>query len=96
MNTPISWIKAYVPDLDCTVQEYVDKMTLSGSHVENAVYLDKNLEKIVVGRIEKIERGTDKEGSRALPRLRLRRYRRGSVCRLRYLHDQVQVRRDTS
>ena len=33
MNTPISWIKAYVPDLDCTVQEYVDKMTLSGSHV---------------------------------------------------------------
>ena len=52
MNTPISWIKAYVPDLDCTVQEYVDKMTLSGSHVENAVYLDKNLEKIVVGRIE--------------------------------------------
>ncbi len=41
MNTPISWIKAYVPDLDCTVQEYVDKMTLSGSHMENAVYLDK-------------------------------------------------------
>ena len=26
MVTPISWIKAYVPDLDCTVQEYVDKM----------------------------------------------------------------------
>ena len=59
MNTPISWIKAYVPDLDCTVQEYVDKMTLSGSHVENAVYLDKNLEKIVVGRIEKIEKHPD-------------------------------------
>lgn len=59
MNTPISWIKAYVPDLDCTVQEYVDKMTLSGSHVENAVYLDKNLEKIVVGKIEKIERHPD-------------------------------------
>ena len=56
MNTPISWIKAYVPDLDCTVQEYVDKMTLSGSHVENAVYLDKNLEKIVVGKILKIEK----------------------------------------
>ena len=59
MNTPISWIKAYVPDLDCTVQEYVDKMTLSGSHVENAVYLDKNLEKIVVGQIEKIEKHPD-------------------------------------
>ena len=45
--------------MDCTVQEYVDKMTLSGSHVENAVYIDKNLEKIVVGRIEKIEKHTD-------------------------------------
>ncbi len=59
MNTPISWIKAYVPDLDCSVQEYVDKMTLSGSHVENAVYLDKNLEKIVVGRVDKIEKHPD-------------------------------------
>lgn len=59
MNTPISWIKAYVPDLDCSVQEYVDRMTLSGSHVENAVLLDKNLEKIVVGKIEKIERHPD-------------------------------------
>ncbi|MBO8463503.1 MAG: hypothetical protein IAC13_06175, partial [Firmicutes bacterium] len=56
MNTPISWIKAYVPDLDCTVQEYVDKMTLSGSHVECAVELDKNLDKIVVGQIKSIER----------------------------------------
>lgn len=33
MNTPISWIKAYVPDLDVTAQEFVDAMTLSGSHV---------------------------------------------------------------
>lgn len=59
MNTPISWIKAYVPDLDCGLQDYVDKMTLSGSHVENAVCLDKNLEKIVVGKIEKIEKHPD-------------------------------------
>ena len=59
MNTPISWIKAYVPDLDCTVQEYIDKMTLSGSHVENAVFLDKSLEKIVVGKIVKIEKHPD-------------------------------------
>ena len=26
MNTPISWIKAYVPDLDVTAQEFVDAM----------------------------------------------------------------------
>ncbi len=59
MNTPISWIKAYVPDLDVTPQEYVDKITLSGSHVENYVRMDKNLEKIVVGKIVKIDRHPD-------------------------------------
>ena len=59
MDTPISWIKAYVPDLDCTPQEYADKMTLSGSNMESVTYLDKNLEKIVVGKIEKIEKHSD-------------------------------------
>ena len=24
MNTPLSWIKAYVPELECTDQEYMD------------------------------------------------------------------------
>ena len=59
MNTALSWIKAYVPDLDVTAQEYTDAMTLSGSKVEGFVCLDKNLEKIVVGQIEKIERHPD-------------------------------------
>ena len=26
MNTPLSWIKAYVPELTCTEQEYMDKL----------------------------------------------------------------------
>ena len=51
MNTPISWIKAYVPDLDVTAQEFVDAMTLSGSHVEGYEQKDKNLDKIVVGQM---------------------------------------------
>lgn len=59
MNTALSWIKAYVPDLDVTPQEYVDGMTLSGSKVEGCQYLDKNLEKIVTGQITKIERHPD-------------------------------------
>ena len=59
MNTPISWMKAYVPDLDVDVQEFVDKMTLSGSHVEGYEKKDKNLEKIVVGRIETMEKHPD-------------------------------------
>lgn len=59
MDTPISWMKAYVPDLSCTPQEYADKMTLSGTNMESITYLDKNLEKIVVGKIEKIEKHPD-------------------------------------
>ena len=49
MNTPLSWIKVYVPDLDVDVQEFVDCMTLSGSHVDGYEKKDKNLEKIVAG-----------------------------------------------
>ncbi len=59
MNTALSWIKAYVPDLECTDQEYMDAMTLSGTKVEGYSRLDKNLEKIVVGQIDKIERHPD-------------------------------------
>lgn len=59
MNTPLSWIKAYVPELSCTDKEYVDAMTLSGTKVEGCTRLDNNLEKIVVGHIEKIERHPD-------------------------------------
>lgn len=59
MNTSLSWIKAYVPELDCTDQEYRDAMTLSGTKVEGFSRLDNNLEKIVVGRIDRIERHPD-------------------------------------
>ncbi len=59
MNTSLAWIKAYVPDLNVTAQEYTDAMTLSGTKVENYTCLDKNLEKIVVGEITKIERHPD-------------------------------------
>ena len=59
MNTALSWIKAYVPELMCGDQEYTDAMTLTGTKVETFERLDKNLEKIVVGKIEKIERHPD-------------------------------------
>lgn len=56
MNTSLSWIKAYVPDLECNAQEYTDAMTLSGTKVEGFKEFDKNLDKIVVGKINKIEK----------------------------------------
>ncbi len=59
MNTALSWIKAYVPELECTDQEYCDAMTLTGTKVEGYERLDKNLEKIVIGQIEKIEKHPD-------------------------------------
>ena len=59
MNTSLKWIKDLVPGLDCTAQEYMDAMTLSGSKVEGYTRLDENLEKIVVGQIKKIEKYPD-------------------------------------
>ena len=59
MNTSLSWIKAYVPDLDVTAQEYTDAMTLSGTKVEGFEELDADLEKIVIGQIDKIEKHPD-------------------------------------
>lgn len=61
MNTALSWIKAYVPELECTDQEYCDAMTLSGTKVEGYERRDKNLEKIVVGEILSIEKHPDAE-----------------------------------
>ena len=59
MNTSMSWIKMYVPDLDVTAQEYTDAMTLSGTKVEGFEKLDADLDKIVIGQIEKIEKHPD-------------------------------------
>ena len=61
MNTTLSWIKAYVPDLTCTAQEYTDAMTLSGTKVEGYEAADRDLEKIVIGQIEKIEKHPDSD-----------------------------------
>lgn len=59
MNTSLSWIKAYVPDLEADAQEYTDAMTLSGTKVEGFERLDEDLEKIIIGQIESIERHPD-------------------------------------
>ena len=59
MNTSLSWIKAYVPELEVTAQEFTDAMTLSGSKVEGFTKMDADLEKIVIGQIKKIEKHPD-------------------------------------
>ena len=59
MNTSLSWIKTYVPDLDVTAQEYTDAVTLTGTKVEGFTELDADLDKIVIGQIDKIEKHPD-------------------------------------
>lgn len=59
MRTSLEWIRSMVPELSCTAQKYMDAMTLSGSKVEGYEELDADLEKIVIGQIEKIEKHPD-------------------------------------
>ena len=59
MRTSLEWIRSMVPELSCTAQEYMDAMTLSGTKVEGYTELDKNLDKIIVGKINKIEKHPD-------------------------------------
>ena len=61
MNTSLSWIKAYVPDLDVTPKQYMDAMTLSGTKVEGYTELDKCLDKIVVGEVLTCEEHPDSD-----------------------------------
>ena len=54
MNTSLSWLKAYVPELSCTPQEFTDAMTLAGTKVEGYACMDADLDRIVVGKILQI------------------------------------------
>ncbi len=51
MVTSLKWLKTYVPELDVSVQEYVDGMTLSGTKVEGYKRLNEDLDNIVIGQI---------------------------------------------
>lgn len=59
MNTSLKWIKDMVPGLDVSPQEYMDTMTLTGTKVEGYEAFDRDLDKIIIGQIKKIERHPD-------------------------------------
>ena len=56
MLLPVKWLKDYVDIEDVDSRELADKLTLSGSHVESIISLNKGIENVVVGKIEKIEK----------------------------------------
>lgn len=58
MLLPIKWLKDYV-DFDFDVKKLADGLSNSGSHVESIIIPSEGLDKIVVGKIEKIEKHPD-------------------------------------
>ncbi|MCT4598537.1 MAG: phenylalanine--tRNA ligase subunit beta [Vallitalea sp.] len=58
MNVPMQWLKDYAP-IDCDIVTFTDGMTMSGSKVEGYEELAKDITKVVVGKILKIEQHPD-------------------------------------
>lgn len=56
MKTALSWIKAYVPELNVDDEQYSEGMTLTGTKVEGYQRLDKNLDKIVAAKVISMEK----------------------------------------
>lgn len=54
MLVPLKWLRDYV-DIDIDVNEFADKMTMSGSKVEKVDFYGENLENVVVGKILEIK-----------------------------------------
>lgn len=59
MDTPLLWLKSLLPDLNANPKEIADRLTMFGTKVEKYEELDKNLENIVVGKIESIKKHED-------------------------------------
>ncbi len=59
MLVPVRWLNEYVNINDISSKELSDSLTLSGSNVESIESVDKGIEKVVVGKIKKIEEHPD-------------------------------------
>ncbi len=60
MNLPISWLKEYT-DPNCSVKEYCDAMTLSGSKVECVTSPGAEISGVVVGKVISIDKHENAE-----------------------------------
>ena len=58
MLVPIEWLKDYI-DLDVSTEEFCDRMIMSGSNLETCEHFCEEMENVVVGRIDKIEKHPD-------------------------------------
>ena len=60
MQVSIKWLNDYIK-FDETAEELADKYTMSGVPVENVIRADAGLDKVVTGRIEKLEAHPDSD-----------------------------------
>ena len=60
MQVSLNWLKDFL-NIDCTTEELAEKFTMSGNPVENIVKAGAGLEKVVTGKVEKIERHPDSD-----------------------------------
>lgn len=58
MNIPFKWLKDYV-DINISANELGDKLTLSGSKVEEVICSGDDIQNVVTGKIERIEKHPD-------------------------------------
>jgi phenylalanyl-tRNA synthetase beta chain len=58
MLAPIKWLEKYV-DIDVDAKTLADKITLTGSHVDSIIDIDKDITKVVTGKILEIEQHPD-------------------------------------
>ena len=58
MKVPYSWLQDYV-DINVTPQELGDKLTLTGSQLEEVIVQGETIDKVVTGKITKIEKHPD-------------------------------------
>ncbi|MGN8772892.1 phenylalanine--tRNA ligase subunit beta [Candidatus Weimeria sp. HCP3S3_B5] len=59
MRTSLKWLQSMVPGLTNDPQEFCDAMTLSGSKVEFYTIQNRDLDKIVIGQVKKIDKHPD-------------------------------------
>lgn len=59
MKVPVSWLKQYVDIEEIELNQLVDEMIMSGSNVDGVEKMGEEIQNVVVGHIEKIEKHPD-------------------------------------
>ena len=54
MLVSVNWLKDYV-DIDEDIEQLAERLTMSGSNVEGIEYIGKEIEKVVIGQVLKVE-----------------------------------------